>query len=290
MSLDRRFRQFREKMSLLVVAQRSVVVVLMLLLASTSACSAGASAQKVVGGGDDGDAAVPSYPHNWRGGVAVRGFDVVAYHNLTDYARGVMGTPRFATNITRDGYTYEFWFTSQNNLDTFLSNQKHYVPLFGGFCAFGTAEERPPQWPWQRGTMGPPTGPAHGWLMLTTKDEGVRKLALNINRQFASIVKSNEDYYLRRATERWIEYYGSMDTGPINTRCYPNTWRSCTKELPNSTESGPYGWTYFNEMLGSEDGGAARNLMDMTFDNVVGADLELRAVQGYMREMKRNTP
>ena len=87
-----------------------------------------------------------------------------------------------------------------------------------------------------------------------------------------------------------VEYYGSMDTGPINTRCYPNTWRSCTKELPNSTESGPYGWTYFNEMLGSEDGGAARNLMDMTFDNVVGADLELRAVQGYMREMKRNTP
>ena len=65
MSLDRRFRQFREKMSLL-VAQRSVVVLMLLLLASTSACSAGASAQKVVGGGDDGDAAVPSYPHNWR--------------------------------------------------------------------------------------------------------------------------------------------------------------------------------------------------------------------------------
>ena len=44
------------------------------------------------------------------------------------------------TNITaeHDGATY--YFARQINRETFLTNPEHYVPAFGGYCAFGASK------------------------------------------------------------------------------------------------------------------------------------------------------
>ena len=216
----------------------------------------------------------PTYPHNWRGGVVLRGYDVVAYHGLRNTDDGVRGTPALAHNITRGGYAYEFWFANAENLRLFRENEAKYMPMFGGFCTFGVATERPPQWPWTKGVMGPPAGPALAWAI----HDG--KLVLNINPQFRGLFNANPSSYLQQASERWIEYYGSLDDGPMNTRCYPSTWRACGKsDPPNGGESGPYGWAYLETRLGKEDGAPARSAFNTRFDMMIGGQGELAALK-----------
>jgi YHS domain-containing protein len=66
------------------------------------------------------------------GGLALGGYDPVAY--FTDSA-AVKGSP--AITMTRDGATYRF--SSEAHRDMFLANPAKYVPLYGGYCAYGVA-------------------------------------------------------------------------------------------------------------------------------------------------------
>ncbi len=65
-------------------------------------------------------------------GVAVRGFDVVAY--FTDH-KPVKGSSRY-TVFFRGSL---FQFASAEHRNAFLADPTRFAPQYGGFCAYGTA-------------------------------------------------------------------------------------------------------------------------------------------------------
>jgi YHS domain-containing protein len=65
-------------------------------------------------------------------GVAVQGYDVVAY--FTDHA-AVKGSAQYAH--TWNGV--EWWFASPEHRDLFFKEPARYAPAFGGYCAYGVS-------------------------------------------------------------------------------------------------------------------------------------------------------
>lgn len=63
-------------------------------------------------------------------GLAVRGYDVVAYFKE---GRPTLGSDQYA--VAYQGGTYRF--ASQENLDAFQAEPAKFAPAFGGFCAYG---------------------------------------------------------------------------------------------------------------------------------------------------------
>lgn len=105
------------------LAHAGIVMVLLV------AAAAGAHAQKVNSG---------------RGGVAVKGYDVVAYVTA---GRPVEGSAQFVHRIGTTTYR----FASAANRDAFAKDPDRYLPQFGGFCAYAvsrgyTADIDPQAW------------------------------------------------------------------------------------------------------------------------------------------------
>ena len=67
-----------------------------------------------------------------KSGVAIRGFDPVAY--FTD-ARPTKGN----SQISATYQSATFYFASTKNRELFLKEPEKFVPAFGGFCAIGAA-------------------------------------------------------------------------------------------------------------------------------------------------------
>lgn len=68
-----------------------------------------------------------------KNGVAIRGYDVVAY--FVDQA-AVKGIKEFS-------YSWQgaqWYFKNQGNVNAFKENPEKYAPQFGGYCAFGVSE------------------------------------------------------------------------------------------------------------------------------------------------------
>jgi YHS domain-containing protein len=65
-------------------------------------------------------------------GLAVHGFDVVAYFNG---GKPAQGKAKFA--VVHKDATYRF--VSQANLDAFKANPDKYEPAYGGYCAYGVS-------------------------------------------------------------------------------------------------------------------------------------------------------
>ena len=70
-----------------------------------------------------------------KSGVAIRGYDPVAYFTL---GKPTKGNPKFS--MKHNGATYHF--ATLKNKETFASNPAKYAPAFGGFCAMGTVFEK----------------------------------------------------------------------------------------------------------------------------------------------------
>lgn len=66
---------------------------------------------------------------NAREGIAVKGYDVVAYH--TD-SKAIKGDARYEARF--DGVTYHF--ASEANQITFEAMPNRYLPAYGGYCAY----------------------------------------------------------------------------------------------------------------------------------------------------------
>lgn len=64
--------------------------------------------------------------------LAMRGYDVVSY---TQSAIPRLGSAEFA--VVHDGATY--YFADAVNAEIFSINPTHYLPSFGGFCAYGAS-------------------------------------------------------------------------------------------------------------------------------------------------------
>ena len=67
-------------------------------------------------------------------GVAIRGYDTVAY--FTD-GKPVEGSDQFTTEW--EGATWRF--ASQEHLDLFNGAPEEYAPQYGGYCAYGVAQD-----------------------------------------------------------------------------------------------------------------------------------------------------
>ena len=77
-------------------------------------------------------------------GIAIRGYDTVAY--FTE-GRPMEGSDEFTTDW--QGATWKF--ASQEHLDLFKADPQKYAPQYGGYCAYGVAQEslvkiEPDQW------------------------------------------------------------------------------------------------------------------------------------------------
>lgn len=69
-----------------------------------------------------------------RTGVAIKGTDTVAYFTQN---KAVPGKDEFTTNWK--GAKWKF--ATQQNLDLFKANPEKYAPQYGGYCAYGVAQE-----------------------------------------------------------------------------------------------------------------------------------------------------
>ena len=65
-------------------------------------------------------------------GVAISGYDPVAYFAAQS---AVQGSPEITA--TYEGATYRF--STKANRDTFVASPARYLPVYGGYCAYGVA-------------------------------------------------------------------------------------------------------------------------------------------------------
>jgi YHS domain-containing protein len=66
---------------------------------------------------------------NLEKGIAIQGYDPVAYINQN---KAVKGNKQFATTV--EGIIYNF--STAANRDLFIKNPKNYEPQYGGWCAY----------------------------------------------------------------------------------------------------------------------------------------------------------
>lgn len=69
---------------------------------------------------------------NTTGGIAVSGYDAVAYFTEE---KPVKGTEAYSATY-KDAI---FLFSSAENRDAFQASPEKYLPQYGGYCAYGTA-------------------------------------------------------------------------------------------------------------------------------------------------------
>ena len=80
-----------------------------------------------------GTAATPALPVSAESGVAIRGYDPVAFFTL--------GKPQEGSaehNFVYEGATWRF--ASAENLARFKSDPARYAPQFGGYCAWAVSQ------------------------------------------------------------------------------------------------------------------------------------------------------
>lgn len=66
-------------------------------------------------------------------GVALKGYDPVAYFTMNKPVRGQASIP-----AVHEGATY--WFATDEHRRAFQEQPGRYLPQYGGFCAFGVAQ------------------------------------------------------------------------------------------------------------------------------------------------------
>ena len=69
-----------------------------------------------------------------RSDTAILGYDTVAYFSV---GKPVKGQDRFAT----EWIGAKWKFASQGHLDLFKANPEKYAPQYGGYCAYGVAQD-----------------------------------------------------------------------------------------------------------------------------------------------------
>lgn len=111
-------------------------------------------------------------------GVAIRGYDTVAYFTQGAPAEGL---EKFSTEW--QGASWRF--SSQENLELFLGDPEKYAPQYGGYCAYGVANDslvkiEPDLWSIVDG-----------------------KLYLNYNRKFDNAFNEDPEGYIAKANQKF---------------------------------------------------------------------------------------
>ena len=71
--------------------------------------------------------------HFAKGGVAIEGYDTVAFHTA---GTPTVGSPQFTAEY--QGVTWQF--ASASNRDAFMTSPAKYAPAYGGWCSAGASK------------------------------------------------------------------------------------------------------------------------------------------------------
>jgi YHS domain-containing protein len=111
-------------------------------------------------------------------GKAIRGYDVVAFFNE---GKAVKGNDTLA-------YTHKdtrWLFSSRKNLEAFKANPGQYLPQYGGYCAYGTAD----------GHKAPTE--TDTWTIVDGK------LYFNYNQKVKGLWTKNQPALIQKANTQW---------------------------------------------------------------------------------------
>lgn len=125
-------------------------------------------------------------------GFAASGYDVVAFHSLTQVAPGSTQPEAIPgkASITAD-YNNAVWaFSSEGNRDKFLADPAKYAPAYDGHCAYGVAQG------------GKVPGNPNLWRIVEDT------LYLNINPQVVSLWEPDIPGQIATANKKWIKAEG----------------------------------------------------------------------------------
>jgi len=140
-------------------------------------------------GSFNGDGPINKTPE----GVAVKGYDVVAY--FTEEA-AIKGSEEFTA-------TYQdatFQFASEENRQRFLDDPEQYIPAYGGYCALGVANG-------YKDDMHP-----------EAFDIVDGALYFNLTPSIGEHWAERKDQYIRSANENWPSLRDAPGYGPMDAR------------------------------------------------------------------------
>ncbi len=140
-------------------------------------------------GQGSGDAAIAGPVLTDADGVAIQGYDAVAY--FVDN-RPNQGSPEYGA----DWNGARWWFSSAENRDLFLSDPESFAPAYGGWCAYGMAEGYAAE-----------TDPVNGW----TIHEG--RLYLNWDAEITADWRADKAGFLKKSEAQWPEVEGQLQDG-----------------------------------------------------------------------------
>jgi YHS domain-containing protein len=124
-------------------------------------------------------------PVNVQGGIAIQGYDPVAYF--------LAGEPRQGRSELGVAYSGAQWlFSSETNKRLFLGHPERYLPAYGGYCAYGIAQGNLLD-------IDP-----HSWTILYDR------LYLNCPEPLYDLWLSNPMAYIRQADQNWSRLTGQM--------------------------------------------------------------------------------
>ena len=162
--------------------------------------------------------------------VLLDGYDVMGYWGPNG-GSAIQGNPSInITVISKDqnqaARAYELHFSSEANKAKFATDPDHYMPQYGGFCAWGVCCERKPNWPWTPTHLGPPAGvdqQSNGW--------GIRdgKLYFAIWQSYIQKFFQDGAQHVQEGEERWTGWFGSTTEGRLNHGCFATTQGYCTQ-------------------------------------------------------------
>lgn len=147
-------------------------------------------------------------------GPVLGGADVVAYFSLDAGSAATAGSA--ALNATYGGYS--FYFSTAANRALFDADPTAYAPQFGGFCAWGIAEESV----WTKATLGPDAD-ADVWQILDGKlyvfmfDKPESKF-LGATTDDDLDASGDTAAYVAAGAARWDGWFG--DAVAFNTGCF----------------------------------------------------------------------
>lgn len=117
-------------------------------------------------------------PINTTDGIAIEGYDAVAYHTL---AEPTAGSPQFSAEW--DGATWHF--SSAENRELFAEDPERYAPHYGGYCAQAAAQNQV----------------AEGDPEIWTIEEG--RLFVNYNSRYQRRFRSDLTENIAKADRNW---------------------------------------------------------------------------------------
>ena len=99
----------------------------------------------------------------------------------------------------------------------FDENPSQYTPQWGGFCSWGIAGEYCPQYPWDKGCLGPSGNWGH-WT-IQKNSQGQEHLYFFLFDEAKTKFMADPDTYIKQGDARWNAWYVPSDSY-LSTHCY----------------------------------------------------------------------